>query len=214
MVLGILSMGLLQLSSRAVLIAVALIVNGLLPFLVKGRARRIRFCIVALVFSALAFFGFTHINDLRSRFVIELKEDLTASMNSKTGEPRALRWDCAAELIRQSPIYGHGAGSEVALLKDCYYREKLYHSYLNDLNAHNEYLSMLIKFGLPGLLLLLWLFFTGARMAVRQQDIPFAAFLIITATVCFSENILDANKGIFFFAFFYSLFYLPSVKSR
>lgn len=211
-VLGILCAGLLQLSSRSVLIAVALIVNCLLPFLVKGRAKQIRFCLLILGISAIVLYGFTRIDDLRNRFVIELKEDLTASMNSKTGEPRALRWSCATELIRQSPLYGHGSGSEVALLKDCYLREKLYHSYLNDLNAHNEYLSMLIKFGVPGLLLLLWLFFAGGRMAFRRRDICFAAFILIAATVCFSENILDANKGIFFFAFFYSIFCLPDVK--
>jgi hypothetical protein len=38
--------------------------------------------------------------------------------------------------------------------------------------------------------------------------------MIIIAVVSFSENILDANKGIFFFAFFYALFFLGGKKER
>jgi O-antigen ligase len=100
----------------------------------------------------------------------------------------------------------------VALLKEVYFQRKLYRSYIGELNAHNEYLSMLMKTGVIGLLALWVVFFTGFKIAIRSKDVVFCAFLVITAVVSFSENILDANKGIFFFAFFFSLFYLGRKK--
>ncbi|MES2006089.1 MAG: O-antigen ligase family protein [Bacteroidota bacterium] len=207
-ILFVLLAGLLQLSSRAVLIAFALIVNGVMPFLLVSKKKRWLFLLLTISISVSAFYAFTRMDDLRTRLIIDLKEDLTRTVNNNTLEPRAVRWNCALELIGQSPVYGHGSGSEVALLKELYYNRKLYNSYLNDLNAHNEYLSMLIKTGIIGLIVLLWIYMAGFKQAIGEKDLLFYSFLVITGVVCFSENIMDANKGIFFFASFYSFFYL------
>ena len=209
----ILLAGLWQLSSRAVFISFAVILILGFPLLVFQKRKKILSMLVSVVFSLLVFWVLTQIDNLRTRFMIDLKEDLTsASINNNTLEPRATRWGCAWQLIKQSPIYGHGSGSEVVLLKEVYFQRKLYRSFIGELNAHNEYLSMLMKTGLIGLLALLFVFFTGFKRAVQSKDVVFCAFLVITAVVSFSENILDANKGIFFFAYFFSLFYLGREK--
>jgi O-antigen ligase len=46
----------------------------------------------------------------------------------------------------------------------------------------------------------------GLTLAIKKRDPLFLAFMIIIAVVSVSENILDVNKCIFFFSFFYSLF--------
>ena len=208
--LVVLLIGLVQLSSRAVLIALAIIINVVIPFLLLWGRKRIYFICLMMVVSVSGFYMVTRIDNLRTRFIIDLKEDLTqAGINNNTLEPRAIRWECAWQLAKQSPVYGNGSGSEVALLKEVYYQRKLYNSYVHDLNAHNQYLSMLVKTGMIGLSVLLYIFGKGFSTAVRNRDLAFAAFMIVIAVVSFSENILDANKGIFFFSFFFSLFYLP-----
>jgi O-antigen ligase len=118
-----------------------------------------------------------------------------------------VRWQCAWELIRSSPWIGHGTGMELGLLKAKYLDHHLYIAYKHDLNAHNQYLSLWIKTGFIGLLFYLFLLGAGFALAFRTKDPFLAAFLMIIAFVSFSENILDVNKGIFFFSFFFSLFF-------
>ena len=211
----ILLIGLLQLSSRAVLIAFAVIVLLVIPWMLLQGRKRIQFIIVSLSLSVLVVYGVTRMDDLKTRMITELKDDLTESgLNVNLVEPRMQRWESAWQLIKQSPIYGYGSGSEVALLKEVYYKDKLYHSYLHDLNAHNQYLSMLIKTGIPGLLILLFLFYSGFRLAFRRKDLLLAGFLVIICVVSFSENVMDANKGIFFFAGFFSILWLAPQKEK
>jgi O-antigen ligase len=129
-----------------------------------------------------------------------MKEDLTKNdaVNNLL-EPRAVRWASAKELMLASPVYGYGSGSEIPLLKEVYYEHKLYNSYLNSLNIHNQYLSMVIKTGAIGLLVLLFVLFTGFKRSIQWKDGLFCAFLTISFHRFFSENVLDGNKGIFFF---------------
>ena len=211
----ILFIGLLQLSSKAVLIAFALIVNIIVPFTLLDGKKRIRFITLSLTLSMIAFYGITRMDDLKTRMITDLKDDLSESgLNVNLVEPRIRRWQSAWELIKQSPVYGHGSGSEVALLKEVYYRDRLYHSYLHELNAHNQYLSMLLKTGIPGLLILLYLFYAGFRYSFRSRDILLGSFLSIICAVSFSENVMDANKGIFFFACFFSLLWVSPQKEE
>lgn len=207
-VLVILVAGLLQLASRAVLIAMLVVVNVAVPLMLFSGRSRIRYFVMSALVSLLLVFVVVQNDVFRNRYVTELKNDLTQqSINLNILEPRAVRWACGFDLIKKSPLVGHGSGSEVALLKQQYFERKYYNSYINDLNIHNQFLSMLIKFGIIGLILLMTVLFVGFKKAWHNKDLFFAAFLIIVSVVFFSENVLDGNKGIFFFAFFYSLFY-------
>lgn len=210
----ILIAGVVQLSSRSVFIALLININIIVPlFLLKGR-NIIKFIAASLSISIIIIAGLTKNDVFKHRYVTELKSDLTQeSINLNILEPRSVRWSCAWELIQESPITGHGSGSEIALLKERYYTHRYYNSYVNELNAHNQFLSFLIKTGIPGLGIFLLVLFAGYKDAIRSKDLVYCSFLVIITIVSFSENILDANKGIFFFAFFYSLFYLGSKKT-
>jgi O-antigen ligase len=214
-ILLVLSLGLVQLSSRSVLIAVAVILILILPwFLFEGK-KRVRCLLVSLFACGAVLVAINSMDTLKARFIVDLKQDLTqASVRNNTLEPRIKRWECAWDLIKRSPIYGHGSGSEVVLLKEVYFQKKLYNSYLHDLNAHNQYLGITIKTGAVGLFVWLWMLITGFRMAWRRRNLLFAGFLVIVSVVSFSENILDANKGIFFFGCFFSLFYIAEKSTR
>jgi O-antigen ligase len=201
--------GLVQLSSRAVLISFALIMNILVPVFWVEKAKRTVYIAVALFVTISAVFAFTKNETMNTRVVVQLERDLTRNdAINNLFEPRALRWASAEKLMLESPLYGHGSGSEVPLLRDVYYEHKLYNSYLNSLNIHNQYLSMVIKTGVIGLLVFLFVLFAGFKSVFRWNDGLFCAFLVIVSVVCFSENVLDGNKGIFFFAFFYPMFYM------
>lgn len=209
----LLSAGLLQLASRAVLIALLIIVNTILPWYVARRKGRIRFLLLSVLVSSLVLFCIVKTDTLNLRLVQGLREDVnTASLPYSAADPRAKRWDLAINLVKESPVVGFGTGSEIPLLKEAYFENKFYDSYLNELNAHNQYLSFLLKGGVFALAIYLFTLFYCFRLAVRKREPVFIGFLVLITVTGLSENILDVNKGIFFYAFFLSLFVCSYLK--
>jgi O-antigen ligase len=205
--ISILLAGMLQLASRSVLIASILFILACFPFFIAEGSARIKFAIIALIVSMITLFGITKIGPFKKRYLAELKYDLMeTSANNEVSESRITRWRSALPLIKHSPVIGYGSGSEKRLLKEKYFEDRLYVSYLLELNAHNQYLSFLIKTGILGLILFLFTLYVGFAAAWRSRDVVFISFMILISIVSFSENILDVNKGIFFYAFFFSFF--------
>lgn len=207
MMIGVLSAGLLLLSSRAVLISTIIIVILLIPMFLLERKKRWYFAggILAIVLSGLLLL--MQFNDFKERNITALQEDLkiTNSEDNKV-ETRLERWSCAIELIKESPVFGYGNGSEIKKLKEKYFARKYYLSYTIELNAHNQYLSILISLGVVGLILFLYILYKGFAFALLNKDFIFMSFLVLVAVTSVSENILSVNKGIFFFSFFFPFF--------
>ncbi len=211
----ILLTGIIQLSSRAAMIATFVIVVVAFPLMVLPKMKhRLILWGIAVLSLGLFYISLSIFEDLKTRNIKALVEDLsTAPPTQDRLEPRVIRWECAWELFTSSPIIGYGNGSEIKKLKEKYFEKKYYLSFLNELNAHNQYLGLLISYGIIGLLLYLYILFRGARSAIANWDFIFASFLIIIIIVSISENILDVNKGIFFYAFFIT-FFLYANKSN
>ena len=203
----------LQLASRAVCISVVLILNILIPFLLtSGRARvGLLACTIAITVAAVMMVSRN--SHLHSRYLLQLKQDLHADTGAvEDPEPRMARWQCAWELIRVSPWIGYGTGAETDKLKERYHAHNLVISYTYSLNAHNEFLSLWLKTGVFGMLWYVFLLGMGFREAFRRRDLFLSAFLVIIVCISFAENILDVNKGIFFFSCFW-VFFLPKPAS-
>lgn len=196
--------GIFQLASRAVCVAVVLILGVLVPWWMhSGRARLVWVGCLFLPGLGVALVVRSN-NDLNHRFLISLRQDMQGvAGRAEDPEPRMVRWECAGELIRQSPFLGYGAGSEVGKLKSSYYSHGLMLSYTHELNAHNQYLSYWLNGGLPAVLFYIATLVAGAVTAWRRRDLFLGSFLVVVVLVSFSENILDTNKGIFFFSFFF-----------
>jgi O-antigen ligase len=202
----ILSAGLIQLCSKSVFIVLMIVINIAMPwFLLKG-ARRLKFIMVSAGLSVLVVIGILSSGTLKDRYVNELRTDLSKSPIGQTTDSRLARWNVAIELIGKAPVIGYGAGSEIGLLQESFFNKKLYNSYLNRLNAHSQYLSFLLKSGIIGFLLYIGTLAFGFNISIRQKDLLFLTFMALIAIVSLSENLLDVDKGIFFYAFFFSFF--------
>ena len=195
-----------QLASRAVCIATVAIVNLMIPvYLVKGRVRW-RLIIAIFSLTLMSLLVVWRNNHLHSRYLVQLKQDLRSDTGAILDpEPRMARWQCAWELIRASPWIEYGTGAEVRQLKERYYAHHLMISYTLGLNAHNQFLSFWLKTGIFGMLIYLTVLLLAFREAWRRRDIYLMAFVFIIACISLSENILDVNKGIFFFSMFFTL---------
>lgn len=199
--------GMVQLSSRAVFIAFLLVINLAFPFLLFKAKKRLAFFVMAAFLSAVVMLIILSVDSFKARYLSELKTDLTSKVKIiESTEPRLARWDAILELIKKSPVIGYGTGSEKKMLKEKYFEKGLYISYLNEFNAHSEYLGILLRTGVVGLLLFLYILYFGFAVAIRNADLVFLSFMLIITAVSVSENILELNKGIFFYSFFFSLF--------
>jgi O-antigen ligase len=211
----ILFAGLIQLSSRSVVIATCVIILLALPALLLHGKKRWQFSIASLLGLFFLFIAITNINALKKRYISDLKDDLTKNaVTPDLTETRMKRWGLELQLISHSPIVGHGGGSEKYVLKKKYFEKKFYRSYLVELNAHNQYFSFLIKAGIIGLLIYLYVLYFSFSKAIKRKDFLFLSFLILISVVSISENILDVNKGIFFYSFFLSLFLITGFKEK
>ncbi|WP_094571411.1 O-antigen ligase family protein [Mucilaginibacter xinganensis] len=210
--------GIIQLSSKSVCVALLIVINIIVPFtLLKGIKRR-RFVLAAALLSLLAFTGILLSNTFRERYITELATDLSPAKPNDVLDSRLARWKVIVKLIESSPLQGHGTGSELPLLHEKFFNSKLYNSFLNNLNAHNQYLSFLIKSGIIGLIIYIAVLAFGLKLSFQNRDLLFITFLLIITTVSFSENLLDVDKGIFYYAFFYAFFIfstqVPKLNSK
>lgn len=201
----VLTAGIIQLGSRAVFIALFLIINLGVPFFLLNYSRRIRFALFIIPLSLLVIGVIYGFNNFKHRYVTELEKDLSNETTTEVTDTRLARWNLALGIAAKSPLIGYGSGSEITVLKEGYFRNKYFHSYMSDLNAHNQFISILIKFGITGLLIFLATLFYGFRVSLKEKDLLLFAFLFVIATVCFSENIIDRDKGIYFYSIFFSL---------
>jgi len=207
----ILMAALVQTGSKAVMIAALCCIVFILPMSVKDGKKQLKIYVAGLSICAVMIATVFLTPIFRERYIGGLTKDLSLNLNVPgIPEPRLARWKSALTLINKSPFIGYGTGMETPVLKQQYFSDKLFISYYTELNAHNEYLSVALNSGYVGLLLLLGLLLICYRIALVERDVMFLCFLVILTITSFSENILDLNKGIFFVAFFLSLFILTA----
>ena len=203
----ILFAGCVQLSSKSGIVALVIIFLLSLCFLPSTCARHwSRLTAIGLILILLI--CIFNVNGLRQRLVIDFQTDLSMQNQPHSrSDPRIKRWQCSWELIGNAAILGYGIGSEKPLLKEKYFQKKLYNSYLNELDAHNQYMSVMISAGLVGLITFMLTLGHGFIKGFNKKDFVMISFLVIISVVGFSENILMVNKGIFFYAFFMGFFF-------
>ena len=210
----ILSAGIIQLGAKSVFIALILIINIAVPFFLLKGSRRWLFMAISVTLSLLTCVVIMRSGALRERYINQLKTDLSVKQQGVTTDSRLARWRVSAGLIVESPIIGHGAGSEIGLLQEGFFQHKLYSSYLNRLNTHSQYLSFLIKSGAVGLLIYLATLTYGLVISIRRKELLLFTFMLLVACVSLSENLLDVDKGIFFYALFFTFFIFSGTQPK
>jgi len=210
----VLTAGIIQLSSKSIFAVFLIILNIGVPwFLLKARMR-LKFALVSASFSILAVAGILMSSAFRERFVTELRADMVKQTTGEIHDSRISRWETTLEIIEKKPSIGYGAGTEISLLQDSFYDKKMYDSFLQRLNGHSEYLSIALKTGVFGLIIYLATLAFGFKIALRRNDLLFFNFMLLVTVVSFSENLLDVDKGTFFYAFFFSFFMFSDVNGK
>lgn len=114
-------------------------------------------------------------------------------------------WICALDAIGNNPLIGVGTGDGQDILQTTYEKRQFYFaSRYNFYNTHNQYLQVLVNFGMIGLFLwlgaLFWLIlnFKSNGLIISLLSCMMVAML--------TESMLETNKGIFLMAFSITIF--------
>lgn len=107
------------------------------------------------------------------------------SMEMLKNEPRWFLWESGLDVIKQSPIVGHGASNAQELFdisREKFQTEdyKTQWSFASHLDSHNQYIQTTMEFGVIGLLVLLFLIFSSYFLVddVRKPMAFFICMLI------------------------------------
>jgi len=215
--LALLFLGLLFLASRNTLIATFFVLIFVSPLF--NNKNKLRYILISFLCLVTCFLAVKNVPYLRERFFVQLVSDIKPLKNGTfinfgSAEPRMERWTGALSLVEKSPLIGYGTGDEIAMLRTEYIKRELYISYLERFNAHNQYLSFLIKSGIIGFCLFLFGLYYYVKLSVVNKNFMYLSFLLLLIIGFYTENILDANKGILFFAIFNTLFGYSALQEK
>ena len=223
---GIIIISLLFIYSLGVLIYVAsktgimiYCISSVIIFFMKIKNKKIFIIsIILMIGSASILFYFNKTSRSRFEGLTEHLSVLTSNDLASEGititdlNMRLLFWKLS--LIDGSADYfvwlGLGTGDVQTYLDGLYTKNTLY-GYLG-YDTHNEWIFTWLQLGLPGIIVVGFLFVKFLRDAYFRRDLKFMIFLLITLAFSQSESILESNKGIVFFVLFFTLFCVPYKK--
>jgi len=103
-----------------------------------------------------------------------------------------------------NPIFGTGAGDVTNVMKNTSDEYNITNT-LNSYDPHSQFLFTLIGLGIVGLTMLIGLMIFSLYIGLVQQDYLFVTFIFLFFALCITETALELQKGIVFFALFFSL---------
>jgi O-antigen ligase len=122
-------------------------------------------------------------------------------------------WRSAIGVIKQNLIFGVGTGDATKELKKEFQNRGYVDGFYDNLNAHNQFLELLLENGLIGLILFLVILGYMLFLAINQQNHLMVLFIIMTIIFFLFETMLNRLNGVSFFSLFsFLLLYYPSPK--
>ncbi|MGB5364341.1 MAG: O-antigen ligase family protein [Aureibaculum sp.] len=124
----------------------------------------------------------------------------------KSNDPvRRENWESVIKVIKSNILLGIGADGGMELLQ--IERDIDGEPYINEHNAHNDLLEILLRYGLIGLSIFLLIVISLAKKAYLTRNYYFIWFLIVFMISGMTESYLQRQIGLVFFVFVSLLFY-------
>jgi O-antigen ligase len=129
-------------------------------------------------------------------------------------DERLLIWKSAMGVIKQNIFLGVGTGDASAELKREFLKRGYVKGFYENLNAHNQFLEILLENGLIGLIFFLSILGYMGYIAISQQNILSGLFILMMIIFFMFETILNRLAGITFFPMFsFLLLHLRNTKT-
>lgn len=154
------------------------------------------------------------IPNTRNKFV-ELLEIETIDKGTVTSTNiRYTIYDTAYELFQESPVIGYGIGDFNDVLRGQYKKDGKDLLVKGTYNAHNQFMSYLLIGGVLLLFLFLCVLAINLVYAIRFNNQLLILLLIFYGIVMLTENVLERESGIIYFALFLNFFSMKSLYTQ
>jgi len=122
--------------------------------------------------------------------------------NTLKNDPRLLIWKSALGVVRKNLLLGVGTGDAAEKLKEEFIKRGYVNGFYDNLNAHNQFIEILLENGLIGLILFLAILVYTSYIAITQQNLLLGMFIISTIIFFIFETMLNRLAGVSFYALF------------
>ncbi|HIB36730.1 O-antigen ligase family protein [Mesonia sp.] len=118
------------------------------------------------------------------------------------------------EVIEEAPVLGYGIGDYNERLFKAYYESENYILQKGRYNSHNQILSFLLIGGIVLMIVFMGYLTLNFLYAIRLDNKFFIAVMLFYFLNMLTENILEREDGVIFFALFLNLFSLNSLFEK
>lgn len=119
---------------------------------------------------------------------------------------RYVIYNCSYEILKRHWLLGLGLGNVQENLNQCYAKVD-YINYddfkVKSYNTHNQYLNAWLTYGILGILFLIYYLFGSFKGTLMIHK----SLIIMTALCLLTENMLEREAGVVFFAFFNTILF-------
>ncbi|HAW52448.1 MAG TPA: hypothetical protein DCX54_09010 [Flavobacteriales bacterium] len=206
-IIVIFSLFVVLLSSKIGLITLFMVIfTGTIMWFLRSRAI-FPSLIVFTMLTSLIYISFNYSSYIQGRLeeaVFSLSDE---RVTFTTTGARVIIWKIGIELIKEKPLLGYGTGDVKSELINKY-DEKGF-SYLAGLklNAHNQYLQMLIAIGILGSVFF-WLYLYYPVLAPGFfKNMLYMGLITLISFNFLTESMLETQAGVVFYAFFNAMFF-------
>jgi hypothetical protein len=130
-------------------------------------------------------------------------------------DERIIVWKSAIEIIKKNPLFGVGIGDVRTELVKEYRRRGEDQLEKERLNAHNQFLEVLLEGGSVGFSILLLIFGSLIYLAINDKNLLLGLFIIMIIIFFMFETVLYRLAGVSFFPLFsFLLLYVQGQKKE
>lgn len=199
---------LFAISSRSGIVSLALLLMSCVVHLTFFRKKYKAALIVVLFSGALVAGLYLAMPSMFDRFA--------ALHLNRVADDRVVTWKCGMKIAQEHLLVGHGSGDYMPQLLVAYEEMNYPKAVRNNYNAHNQYIETLLETGLVGLVFLLVMFLAPfvAAFAKNRRSLLSVLAIMVIASQCFFESMLNRQMGVQFIALVYCLLILSQYPGR
>jgi O-antigen ligase len=199
------------LSSRAAYLAVLVLLP--LYLILKLGKKGLNLLTIGSVVVVLLIFSYVFFTNQRVKYFFNDPEKSTIGQKLSM-DFRIPIWKSALSVIQQNVIFGVGIGDSCDELKKEFKNSGYTEGYYENLNAHNQYLEVLLGSGIIGCLIFISILGLISYIAIRDKNLLYGLFILMMLIFFMFESILNRIAGVTFFSLFsFLLLHLKSVTS-
>jgi hypothetical protein len=121
-------------------------------------------------------------------------------------------WHTAWQIIQKNWLFGVGTGDVADEFEKKYNENKSLLIKENRIRAHNSYLTYWLSFGVFGIILFIYLQYAFFFKQFKEMNYLGILFLSVSIVSFLTEDALETQTGVTFFAFFYALYAIKETR--